>query len=202
MNGANGAQVASTAFAAASAFAALTTVWLARSQSRIARESLEAQTQPLLTDAPRGLFLEEIDWHEASGEITSRMKDKATISVGGAGPEPVAFASVPVRNVGNGCARIGAVAFVLADGMKAAGRIDNPVLPAGELAHARLDAGPEDDGALVAESIGMEYQDFAVLLEYADAGSRARGAVRLDVANGQYPHVTARRWANGVANLR
>ncbi|HEX3692635.1 MAG TPA: hypothetical protein VHU13_04770 [Solirubrobacteraceae bacterium] len=202
MNGANGAQVASTAFAAASALAALTTVWLARSQSRLARESLEAQTQPLLSDAPRGLFLEEIDWHEVSGEITSRTNDKATISVGTAGEEPVAFASVPIRNVGNGCARISAVAFLLPDGTQTAGRIDNPVLPSGELTHARLDAGPEDDGALVAESIGMEYQDFAVVLEYADAGRRARGAVRLDVANGQYPYVTARRWADGVAELR
>jgi hypothetical protein len=202
MNGANGAQVASTAFAAASAFAALTTVWLARSQSRVARESFEAQTQPLLTDAPRGLFLEEIDWHEASGEITRRIKDKATISVGTAGPEPIAFASVPVRNVGNGCARISAVAFLLPDGTMAAGRIDNPVVPTGELTHARLDAGPEDDGALVAESIGMAYHDFTVILEYADAGSRPRGAVRIDVANGQYPHVTARRWADDVAELR
>lgn len=202
MTGASSAQVASTAFAAASAFAALTTVWLSRSQSRIAREALEADTQPLLTDAPRGLFLEEIDWHEASGKMTRRIEDRATIKVGNVGPEPVGFASVPIRNVGNGCARINTVVFRLADGREAGGRVDNPVLPAKELTHARIDAGPDDDGADVAESIGLEYQDFAVLLNYADVGGRLRGALRIDIANGQYPHVTVRRWADSLTQLR
>jgi hypothetical protein len=191
----------STGFAAISACAALGAVWLSRSQSRIAREAFEADTQPLLTDAPRGLFLEEIDWHEVSGETTRRMKDKAKIGVGAAGSEPIAFASVPVRNVGNGCARIGAVTFLLDDGSQAAGRVDNPVLPSGELTYARLDAGPEDNGVAVAESIGMAYDDFAILLDYADAGNRARGAVRLDVTNGQYPHVVKRRWGASTAEL-
>jgi hypothetical protein len=76
------------------------------------------------------------------------------------------------------------------------------VLPSRELTHARLDAGPEDDDVAVAESIAIEYQDFAVLLDYADAGNRPRGAVRLDVANGQYPHITKRRWGASLGELR
>lgn len=202
VTGADIAQVASTAFAAVSACAALGTVWLSRSQSRVAREAFEADTQPLLTDAPRGRFLEEIDWHEASGETTRRMKDKAQIGVGTAGSEPIAFASVPVRNVGNGCARVGAVTFLLEDGSSASGRMDNPVLPSGELTYARLDAAPEDVGVAIAAAIAIEYQDFAVLLDYADAASRPSGAVRLDVANGRYPHITQRRWADTTAELR
>jgi hypothetical protein len=54
----------------------------------------------------------------------------------------------------------------------------------------------------MAESIGMEYQDFAVIIDYADASDRPRGAVRFDIANGQYPHVTARRWAPTADELR
>lgn len=107
MSGSDTAQVVSTGFAAASACAALWAVWLSRSQSRVAREAFEADTQPLVTDVPRGLFLEETDWHEVSGEITRRVQDKSEISVGtfeGAPGEPVASVSVPVRNVGNGCA--------------------------------------------------------------------------------------------------
>ena len=186
--------------------AALGMVRVARSQSRVAREALEADTQPLLTDAPRGVFLEQVDWHEASGEITRRTKDKAEIGVGtfgNTGGEPIAFASVPVRNVGNGCARVGRVTFLLGDGSQATGRVDNPVLPSGELTHARLDAGPEDDGVRVAESVGMDTQDFAIVLDYADVASRPRGAVRLDVANGEYPHITGPTpWGASIAELR
>jgi hypothetical protein len=142
VTGADVAQVASTVFAAASAFAAMGAVRLASSQSATAREALEADTQPLITDVPRGVFLEEIDWREGSGKTTRRRGDRAEIGVGTAGPEPVAFASVPVRNVGNGCARIGAVTFLLGDDSEATGRVDNPVLPSGELTHVRLAAGP------------------------------------------------------------
>lgn len=205
MSGSDTAQVVSTGFAALSACAALAAVWLSRSQSRVAREAFEADTQPLLTDVPRGVYLKQVDWHEASGEITQRTEDNAEINVGvfgNARGEPIASGTVPVRNVGNGCARIGAVTFLLGDDSHAAGRVENPVLPSGELTYVRLEAGREDEGVRVAESIGMEYQDFAVLLDYADAASRPSGAVRLDVANGQYPHITGRCWADSVAELR
>jgi hypothetical protein len=122
MSGADVAQVASTGFAAVSAVAALFTVRHVRSESRVARDAFEAETQPLLTDVPRGVMKEEIDWHEVSGEMSRRLVDRSEISVGTMGPEPIAFASVPVRNVGNGCARIGAVTFVLADRSQTARR--------------------------------------------------------------------------------
>ena len=78
-------QAASTGLEAITALAALFTVRHARSESRLARDAFEAQTQPLLTDVPRGLFREEIDWHEASGEMTRRIVDRAEISVGTSG---------------------------------------------------------------------------------------------------------------------
>jgi hypothetical protein len=37
-------------------------------------------------------------------------------------------------------------------------------------------------------------QDFAVIIDYADASSRPREAARFDVANGQHPHISARPW--------
>jgi len=205
VSGFDTAQVVSTGFAAVSACAALGTVWLSRSQSRVAREAFDADTQPLLTDVPRGVYLEQADWHEASGEITQRTHDKAEIDVGvfgNARGEPIASGTVPVRNVGNGCARIGVVTFLLADYSQAAGCVDNPVLPSGEMTYVRLQASPEDDGVRVAESIAMEYRDFAVVLDYADAASRPTGAVRLDVANGQYPRITGRHWGDSSAELR
>jgi hypothetical protein len=131
MSGTNAAQVVSTGFAAASALAALLTVRHTRSESKVARDAFEAQTQPLLTDVPRGLVKEEIDWHEASGHMSRRLVDRSEIGVGTMGPEPISFVSVPVRNVGNGCARITAVKFVLSDGSEAHGQINNPVLPPG-----------------------------------------------------------------------
>lgn len=195
-------QAASTGLAAITALAALFTVRHARSESRLARDAFEAQTQPLLTDVPRGLFREEIDWHEASGEMTRRIVDRAEISVGTSGPEPIAHASIPVRNVGNGCARINAVEFMLADGSVASGQVSNPVLPSGELTFASLACGPGDQGLDVAESIGLEYQDFSVVIDYADASGRPRGATRLDIANGQYPHIVGRRWEASIGELR
>lgn len=60
------AELASAVFTAVTAATALVTVRNARSENRIARDALEAQTQPLLTDLPRGLIREEIDWHELS----------------------------------------------------------------------------------------------------------------------------------------
>jgi hypothetical protein len=196
------AQIASAVLAAIATLAALATVRHLGAERRIARDAFEAETQPLLTDVPRGLVHEEIDWHEASGELSRRLVDQAEVTVGTSGPEPIAHASVPVRNVGNGCARIRTVVFVLADGSEAAGRVINPVLPRGELTRASLSCGPGDDGLGVAEAIGMEYQDFAVIISYADASDRPREAARFEVANGQYPHVAARRWGTSLDSLR
>ena len=202
MQGAELAQVVSTGFAALTALAALFTVRHVRSESLVARAAFEAQTQPLITDVPRGLIREEVDWHGALGNVSRRMVDRAEISVGTSGPEPIAHASVPVRNVGNGCARIRSVMFVLMDGSEGVGQVSNPVLPPGKLTHASLPCGPGDDGAGVAESIGMEYQDFAVIIDYADASSRPREAARFDIANGQHPHITGRRWGSSIDDLR
>ena len=83
-----------------------------RVESRIARDAFEAETEPLLADVPRGVMKEEINWHEASGEMPRRLVDKSEIDVGTMGSEPIAFVSVPVRNVGNGCARVRTVTAV------------------------------------------------------------------------------------------
>jgi hypothetical protein len=86
------AELASAAFTAVTAAAALLTVRNGRSENRIARDALEAQTQPLVTDLPRGLIREEMDWHDASGQMSRRMVDRAEISVG-----PAVLSRSPVR---------------------------------------------------------------------------------------------------------
>jgi hypothetical protein len=189
------AELAGTAFTAVTAATALATVRSARSENRIARDALEAQTQPLLTDLPRGLIREEIDWHEASGEMSRRLVDRAEISVGTSGPEPISGASVPIRNVGNGCARILDVSFVLPIGSESSGSVSNPVLPPNEWTRVQFYRLPEEDGIGMAEEIGMAYADFAVVVRYADASGRPREAVRLEITNGQYPHVNERSWS-------
>jgi hypothetical protein len=201
MSVADVAQIAGAGFTAITAVAALATVRHVRSESLIAEDAFEAQTQPLVTDVPRGLLHQEIDWQEASGRMGRRLIDKSEIIVGASGPEPISHASVPVRNVGNGCARITSVTFVLDDGAKAAGEVNNPVLPPGEYTHAILACGPQDAGVEVAESIGLTYRDFGVILGYADASGRPREAARLDVSNGRYPSVIARRWGASVEDL-
>jgi hypothetical protein len=188
------AELAGTAFTAVTAATALVTVRSARSENRIARDALEAQTQPLLTDLPHGLIHEEIDWHEVSGEMTRRLVDRAEISVGTSGPEPLSGVSVPIRNVGNGCARIFDVRFVLPDGSESSGSVANPVLPPNEGTQVQLYRMPGEDGNAIAEEIGMAYADFAVVVRYADASGRPREAVRLEVANGRHPHVSERSW--------
>jgi hypothetical protein len=70
------------------------------------------------------------------------------------------------------------------------------------MTHARLGCAPDDDGADVAESIGLEYQDFAIVIDYGDASSRPRDTARFDIANGGHPHVRRRCWASGVGQLR
>lgn len=41
-------------------------------------------------------------------------------------------------------------------------------------------AAPEDSGIAVGEALGMEYQDFSVVLGYTDASGRPHEAVRLE----------------------
>jgi hypothetical protein len=195
------AQISSAVFTALAALAALLTVRHARQERQIARDALEAETQPLIADVPRGLFTEEVEWHEVDGSISMKRRDRSELSVGTFGPEPVSSVRLPVRNVGNGPARIRGVAFLSPGSGLANGWVVNPVLPPGELTHVGLSAGPNDAGVTVAESIAMAYEDFAVVIAYADASGLPREAVRLEVANGQHPHVTDRRWADTASDL-
>jgi hypothetical protein len=173
------AQIVSAFFAACAATAAWTAVRHSGAQSRTAREAFEAQTQPLLLDVPRG---------QSEGE------DVGEIVVGTAGgPEMLAFASVPVRNVGTGSARIQKVVFGVGD-HRVVGAADNPVVPRGEMTNLRLGRAEGDEGFCVAESIGLENEDFAVTVAYAEVGGRPRGALSLSIRNGQHPRVTARDW--------
>ncbi len=66
----------------------------------------------------------------------------------------------------------------------------------------QLWAGAGEPGIAAAASIGETYANFAVVVSYADASGRPREAVRLDVANGQHPHVSGRRWAKRQSDLR
>jgi hypothetical protein len=98
-----------------------------------------------------------------------------------------------VRNVGNATARIGTVTFRVGE-HEARGRPDNPVLPRDEITQVRLALVDGDEGYAVAESISLEYKDFSVTIEYADASGEPRGSVSLEVRNGQYPRVVDRGW--------
>jgi hypothetical protein len=119
-------------------------------------------------------------------------RDDAEISVGaGGGPELYVSAWVPVRNVGNGTARIGDVTFRSSTG-EAHGRAANPVLPPGEITGVGIGAEEGDPDIGVVESIGLEYADFSVTVRYADTSGRPRGVLRLDIKNGQHPRITAR----------
>ncbi len=202
MTAADIAQIGSAAFTAVTAATALITVRQARADRQIAIDAYDAETQPLITDLPYGLVPEEVDWHEASGQMTKRTVDKAEVSVGTAGPEPLAGATVPIRNVGNGAARITAIAFRLAEGSEAAGQVLNPVLPPDEMTYASFWRDPAEDESGVAEAIGMVYENFDVVISYADASGRAREAVRLDVVNGERPYVADRQWATDADALR
>lgn len=163
---------------------------------------MDADTQPLVTDVPRGLFVEEVEWHNVDDSVSLKRQDRSAVSVGTAGPEPVSGATVPVRNVGNGPARISDVSFVTRDGDAATGWVANPALPPGEMTTVGLWAAADDPGVAVAASIGEAYEDFAVVVAYADAAGHPREAVRLDIANGQHPHITGRHWAQRPSELR
>lgn len=73
-------------FTAFAALAALLTVRQGRHETLIAREALEAETQPLLTDVPRGVFTEEREWHNQDGTISMRRHDRSEVDVGSTTP--------------------------------------------------------------------------------------------------------------------
>jgi hypothetical protein len=194
MNAGGIAELFSAAFTAATASAALLAIRQAKQQTQTAREALEAQTQPLLTDVPRGRLQVPRSLDPDSGQ-PSALRDAGKIDIGTSGPEPLCSASVPIRNVGNGTARIDAITFKTYDG-EAPGTIGSPVIPPGELGRVSLQCLPHDDGSLAAESIAIELQDFSILIDYSDASGRPRESLQLDIANGQYPHVCDRKWSN------
>lgn len=193
------AQVASAVFTAATATAALLAIRQAKQQTQTAREALEAQTQPLLTDVPRGRLQLPRAPDERSGQSPG-FKDADEINIGTSGPEPLCSASVPIRNVGNGTARVDTITFKTNDG-EAPGSVGSPVIPPAEISRVSLHCLPNDECSLAAESIAIELADFSVLIDYSDASGRPRGRLRLDIANGQYPYVRGRTWARDRAAL-
>jgi len=116
------------------------------SETRIARLALDAQTQPRLADVPPGLYTKQVPFHELDGSYSLRTQDRAEIwvSMGGEPGNPP-HAVVPVRNVGNGPARITEVRFY-AKGRGADGAALNPVLPAGELTTVSVGGEAGDEG--------------------------------------------------------
>jgi hypothetical protein len=150
--------------------------------------SFEAQTQPLLTDLP-------------SRDPPGAEEDNplAEIRVGSA--DGYVWASVPVRNVGNATALVQNVIF-LADGEEADGEVTNEVVPKGESARLllileRVNGSPSF--TRWAEMFGQPDRDFSVLVGYADASGRPRGALRFDVRKRQ---IVKRRLADAVEQLR
>src|SRR4051795_12657059 len=114
----------SAVFTAIAAGAAWWTVRYASAQSETAREAFLAETQPLLTDVPRGRERRPTWWDE-SGQ-PGGWEDLGEISVGSmGGPDLIASVSVPVRSVGNGAARIQQVTFSVR-GLEAPGDVSNP----------------------------------------------------------------------------
>lgn len=149
---------------------------IARQQNETARDALEAQTQPLLTEVPRGRSRSPT-WYDDETGKPRHWRDDAEIMVGaGGGPEVYATAYVPVWNVGNGAARIQEVTF-RTSGEEAHGRAENPILPPGEVTRVLIAAAEDDAGFRVAASIGMEYENFSVQVSYADASGRPRGTL-------------------------
>jgi hypothetical protein len=192
MDAGSTAQIASAIFTAITATAALLAIRQAKQQTLTGREALETQTQPLLTDVPRGRLQEPRGLDVRLGGPTS-LKDAGEIQIGTSGPEPICSASVPIRNVGNGTARIDMITFETYDG-HAPGSANSPVIPSGEISRVYLHRLPNDTSSLAAESIAIELRDFSVRIDYSDASGRHRGRLQLDIANGQYPYVRDRAW--------
>jgi hypothetical protein len=180
------AQIASAVFAAAAAAAAWIAVRHAERQAQTADAALEAQTQPLLTDIP-------------SRDPAGQREENPSAEIRVGSNDDIAWASVPVRNVGNGTALVQTVVFV-ADGAEADGAASNEVVPKGELARLRLILHRKAGSPSLAMAEGWHAdRQFSVLVGYADASGRPRGALRLDVQN---RNVSDRRWADAVERLR
>jgi hypothetical protein len=192
MNAGSISQVASAIFTAVAAMCALFAIRQARQQTLTAREALETQTQPLLADVPRGRLQEPTRVDARAGESIS-VKDAGEIRVSTSGDEPLCSASVPIRNVGNGTARVDSITFRTPDG-EVHGSVDSQVIPPGEISRTHLDCLPADPKSLAAESIAIELNDFSVLIDYSDTSGRHRGSLRLDIKNGARPYVSSRTW--------
>ncbi len=180
------AQTVSAVAAAVAAIAALVTVRHLRAQTRAAQDALEAQTRPFIANVPKGLYRERA---EASG------RDPADVSLGTystpRSDRPAFGASVPIRNVGNGAALIESVEFEVGGDVVEASA-ETLVLPPGELTRVGFMVEDGDEGARAAEAIAAVLEDFAVTIAFSDAAGHHRDETRLEVRNGQYPHVKAR----------
>jgi hypothetical protein len=178
------AQVGGAVAAAAAAIAALLTVRHAEAQNKTARDALEAATLPVITSVPRGMYRERFrgpkdDWHDLSEVSVGTPSDRLGVYFA---------ASVPIRNVGSGLARLDRVEFSV-DGARIDATPSNVVLPSGELTRVGFSRTEDDPDIRAAEAIAIEYQDFVVTIAYSDASGRPRGTTRLGVQNGEFPFV-------------
>jgi hypothetical protein len=144
---------------------------LARQQNATAEATLAAQTQPLLTSLPPGVFRDTITWRTEGGEERESTRDAAHIEVA-----PIHGIAVPIRNVGTGIALIQSVSFWFGE-WDATGNARNTALPPGEWTMATLAVDRESDFAIDVAALN----NLSVTLGYADVGGVSRGFVRLDV---------------------
>jgi hypothetical protein len=185
------AQVGSAFFTAVAALAALRTVKHADTQNETARATLEASTRPLIAEVPYGLYRKQIEWRTADGKVEPRWEDLSDVNVGTytsskGGPE--FGASLPIRNVGSGVARIERAEFRVAEGSIEA-RPFNVLLPPGELTRVGFIVGEGHPDLAVAETIAIEYEDFTATIAYSAAVGESTGTVELRVINGDSPYV-------------
>jgi hypothetical protein len=92
----------SIVFAAVAGVIAALSAWFAKRSADTAERALEAQTRPLLTDVPHGSPLAQPKSFLIPGDREHRTTVSGEILVEG----DEAWVSVPLRNVGNGVAKI------------------------------------------------------------------------------------------------
>jgi hypothetical protein len=137
-------------------------VAIGREQAETAREALAAQTQPLLSSVPRGII-----------SPTGYTADiEATFD-----PQNGGFIKVPFRNIGNGVALIKAVMFWAVDG-GSGGVSEDAAVPEDEISYARIELAANNR---LGSDVVVAQTNFSVVMTYADAADRPRGATRLDV---------------------
>jgi hypothetical protein len=191
LSGPEWAQVGSAFFTALAALAALRTVQHAEAQNETARATLEASTRPLIAEVPYGIYRKQVDWQTLDGEVEVRWEDLSDVNVGtytSRKGEPEFGASLPIRNVGAGVARIERAEFQVSNGSIEA-RPFNVVLPPGELTRVGFIVGEGHPDLAIAEAIATEYQDFTARITYSAAVGEATGTTELRVINGQSPYV-------------